>query len=63
MIEKTQPRSYLGDGVYARFDGAYIHLAVNDHRNEVVAIEPEVMNALLRFADTVFKPNEYRKEQ
>lgn len=43
--------TYLGDGVYARYDGNwYIWLAVNDHANEVLAIEPKVLDALLAFA-------------
>ena len=38
---------YLGDGVYASFDGFQIWLAVNDHENKVVALEPEVMEQLI----------------
>jgi hypothetical protein len=34
---------YIGDGVYASFDGHQIWLAANDHRNKVVALEPSVM--------------------
>ena len=41
---------YLGDGVYASFDGYHIWLAVNDHRNKVVALEPAVMAGLQRYA-------------
>jgi hypothetical protein len=48
---------YIGDGVYASFDGYQIWLAANHHENKVVALEPEVMNSLIRFADSVFKPN------
>jgi len=41
---------YLGDGVYASFDGYQIWLAVNDHRNTpVVALEPLVMEALIQY--------------
>ncbi len=40
---------YLGDGVYASFDGYQIWLAANDHRNKVVALEPSVFGALLRY--------------
>ena len=36
---------YLGDGVYASFDGYNILLAVDDHENKVIAIEPEVWAA------------------
>lgn len=44
-------QTYLGDGVYVRFDGYQIWLAVNDHRNEVVALEPEVLTALNKFVE------------
>lgn len=40
---------YLGDGVYASFDGMRIWLAVNHHTNQVVALEPEVCTALYRY--------------
>jgi len=46
--------SYLGDGVYASFDGYQIWLAVNHHENKLVALEPEVMEKLLAFAGRVF---------
>jgi hypothetical protein len=43
---------YIGDGVYARFDGYAIGLSVGDHRDEpVVWLEPSVMSALNRFAE------------
>lgn len=45
---------YLGDGVYASFDGFQIWLAVNHHTNKQVAIEPKVMRALLAYADRVW---------
>lgn len=60
--EMTGP-VYLGDGVYARFDGYAIWLAANHHANEVVALEPEVLNALIRFADQVFKRVEQGVEE
>ena len=41
---------YLGDGVYARFNGYQIILAANDHRNEVIHLELDVMKRLIEFA-------------
>ena len=41
---------YLGDGVYASFDGYQIWLAVNDHRNKVVALEPVTIVRLIKYA-------------
>jgi hypothetical protein len=54
MTDDQQPE-YLGDGVYATFDGYQIWLRVNDHRSPpLVALEPSVMVALARYADKVF---------
>lgn len=46
---------YIGDGVYASFDGYQISLAVNHHENRVIALEPETFAALLRFSEAVAK--------
>jgi len=40
---------YLGDGVYASFDGYHIWLAVNHHENKVVALDPYVMKSLIEY--------------
>jgi len=40
---------YLGDGVYASHDGYQVWLAANHHENKVVALEPEVMSALIAY--------------
>lgn len=45
---------YLGDGVYASFDGCQIWLAANDHHNKVVALEPNVYAALMEYARRVW---------
>ena len=49
-ILKPDSHTYLGDGVYASFDGYQIWLAANDHRNKVVALEPSVFDQLNRYA-------------
>jgi len=46
---------YLGDGVYASFDGYYINLALHDHINHIVALEPAVMEALIQYQKDVMK--------
>ena len=51
---------YLGDGVYVSFDGYHIWLAPNEPQNKVIAIEPSVMAALLRYANRVW-PQEDRQ--
>ena len=43
---------YLGDGVYASFDGYYVWLAVNDHMNVQVALEKNVILHLIEYAKT-----------
>ena len=50
----TKDSTYLGDGVYASFDGYQIWLSVNHHENKQVALEPKVMEALLEYADCVW---------
>jgi hypothetical protein len=44
---------YLGDGVYASFDGFQIWLAANDHRNKVIALESKVMNNLINYFEEI----------
>ena len=44
---------YLGDGVYASFDGYHVWLAVNHHENRVVALEPEVLSALEKYVASI----------
>lgn len=41
--------SYLGDGVYASFDGYQIWLAANNPENKVVALEPCVFHQLIEY--------------
>ena len=44
---------YIGDGVYASFDGYQIWLSINDHNNKVVALEPEVMEQLIEYYNSL----------
>jgi hypothetical protein len=48
---------YIGDGVYAKFDGFGVWLLANDHLNptDKVYLEPEVLNALNRFVKQLNK--------
>jgi hypothetical protein len=54
MTTPDQKDAYLGDGVYASFDGWQIWLAVNHHENKQVAIEPTVLMMLLAYAESVY---------
>jgi hypothetical protein len=47
--------SYLGDGVYASFDGYQIWLAANSHENLVIALEPAVVEALFQYVKEVMQ--------
>ena len=42
---------YLGDGVYAEFDGYAITLKANDNKfpTDEIYLEPEIFMALIRF--------------
>ena len=46
-----RPASYLGDGVYAIFDGFGIWLHANDHQHptDKVYLEPQVLRDLIAF--------------
>ena len=50
-------RAYLGDSVYAEFDGYHVVLTTNngypDDPRNVIALEPAVYSSLLRFVGHV----------
>lgn len=45
---------YLGDAVYASFDGYQIKLRTGDGNNQVIYLEPGVYAALTRFAASIY---------
>ena len=50
-MEAPNP-GYLGDGVYASFDGWHIWLHLGSHDSPgLVALEPEVLSALMAYAE------------
>lgn len=53
MVEK--PKMYLGDGVYAIFDGYGIWLHANSHDNptDKIYLEPQVLSALNMFVKRI----------
>ena len=53
MAELIYDPKYLGDGVYASFDGYHVWLAVTHHSNNVVALEPQVYRALIEYIETL----------
>ena len=53
-MEKRPYEEYLGDGLYADFDGYQILLSANDrvngpHSTDKVALEPGVVDAFIRY--------------
>lgn len=50
--------TYLGDAVYASFDGYQIKLRTGDGNNQVIYLEPGVYHALQRFVADLSKPTE-----
>lgn len=54
MSTDNQHDAYLGDGVYASFDGYQIWLAVNHHENKQVALEPGVLESFLAYVGRVY---------
>ena len=52
-MNSDSKQRYLGDGVYASFDGYHVNLAVNNHNNHVVALEPDVIIALKQYFEDI----------
>jgi hypothetical protein len=61
MYDKVdgQPATYLGDGVYALYDGTGVWLRANDHRvglaTDKIYLEPIVLRNLNTFFENVNK--------
>jgi len=54
--ENAKDESYLGDGLYAKFDGWQIILrAPRDGGDHWVGIDPHIFQAMLRFTDRINK--------
>ncbi len=53
-MNKFKPnQAYIGDGIYASYDGLQIWLAVNERENYVVALEPMTFAALVRYVESL----------
>jgi hypothetical protein len=53
------PQEYLGDGVYASYDGYYIWLTLGSHLNHpLVALEPAVLRKLFDYNKLIEGINE-----
>lgn len=55
LREDSPDETYIGDGVYASFDGEYIWLrAPHSTHDERIALEHDVFFNLQKYATTVF---------
>ncbi len=54
---------YLGDGVYASCDGYHIILDLRAQGSDRIALEPEVMDRLLKYRDDLKALTEQRREK
>lgn len=50
--------TYLGDAVYASFDGYQIWLRTGDGNNQRIALEPPVFRALVEYAERLHSQSE-----
>lgn len=56
MSDVDPQHEYLGDGVYASFDGYHVWLRTGSHDAEpAIALEPDVLTALLRYQRRVIE--------
>ena len=53
---KTANETYLGDAVYASFDGYHIWLRTGDGNNQRIALEPAVLDSLFAYARLIRMP-------
>lgn len=53
--ERLAKPVYLGDAVYASFDGYHIWLKTGDGNNQQIALEPAVYEALVRYAKQIWR--------
>ena len=54
--------TYLGDAVYASFDGWQIKLRTGDGNNQVIYLEPGVYQNLIRFVNDIRRHAEEKSE-
>lgn len=53
-MPENKYHEYLGDAVYASYDGWHIWLHLNDHRSPgMIALEPDVFARLIKYRDSL----------
>ncbi len=53
--DKKQKPVYLGDGLYAKFDGYQIYLMANSHEHptDTVALDGHTLSAFIKYIDSL----------
>jgi hypothetical protein len=66
LIKKYEEKEYLGDSVYVRFDGYHLvletHNGYEDDPRNVIALEPPVMDKLIKHREQLYKDFEKLRE-
>ena len=59
MVDNMSNKQYLGDGVYADYDGYMLILTTEDGENilNTIYLEPEVYVALVRYVEYLRQKN------
>lgn len=57
-MSENKHKEYLGDGVYISYDDYHINIAINEHTNHAVALEPRVVIKLKKYFNYIDKLNE-----
>lgn len=60
--EGESHQDYLGDAVYASFDGYNIWLRTGDGNQQQIALEPAVFDALVRYREKLRADFEARRQ-
>lgn len=50
-MSEANNETYLGDAVYASYDGYHIKLRTGDYNNQVIYLEPSVYEALVCYVE------------
>lgn len=53
QLERLMEPMHIGDGVYVSYDGFHVNIAVNDHRNHVVALDPNVQESIKEYIQNI----------
>ena len=53
MTDTCEQETYIGDAVYASFDGDMIRLRTGDGNRQVIYLDPSVMRSLVEYAKRV----------